>query len=96
VGGIASMIEQLVEDHTELRQGFKNLQMAVKATNLIKKIKVRNRSNKYNIHFFGFSFTQLQGRLAVNDVKRYFEILEEFHTGQTSIVKMVEEVPIAC
>ena len=96
MGGIASRIEQLVEDHTELREGFKNLQMAVKATNLIKKIEVRNRSNKYNIHFFGFSFKQLQGRLAVNDVKRYFEIVQEFRTGHTSIVKMVEEVPMAC
>jgi hypothetical protein len=42
VGGIASRIKQLVEDHTELRQGFKNLQMAVKAANLIEKIEVRN------------------------------------------------------
>jgi hypothetical protein len=86
----------LVEDHTEPRQGFKNLLMAVKADNLIKKIEVRNRSNKYNIHFFGFSFIRLQGRPAVKDVKRYFEILEDLHTGQTSIVKMVEEVPIDC
>jgi hypothetical protein len=56
VGGIASRIEQLVEDHSELRQGFKSLQLMVKADNLMKKIEVRNRSNKYNIHFFGFSF----------------------------------------
>ncbi|KAE8124140.1 hypothetical protein FH972_019048 [Carpinus fangiana] len=73
VGGIALRIEQLVEDHTELRQGFKNLQMAVKATDFIKKI---------------------EGRLAVNDVKHYFEILKEFSTGQTSIVKMVEEMAV--
>jgi hypothetical protein len=51
VGGIASRIKQLVEDHSELRQGFKSLQSMVKANNFMKK-----RSNKYNIHFFGFSF----------------------------------------
>jgi hypothetical protein len=50
-------------------------------------------SYKYNIHFFGFSFIQLQGRLANNDFMRFLEIQGEVRTRQTSMVKMVEEVP---
>ena len=46
VGGAASRIKQLVDDHTELRQGVKRLEMEVKATNFVKKMKVRNTSNK--------------------------------------------------
>jgi hypothetical protein len=33
-----SRIEQLLEDHSELRQGFKRLQLEAKVTNFIKKI----------------------------------------------------------
>ncbi|KAE8124138.1 hypothetical protein FH972_019046 [Carpinus fangiana] len=73
VGGIASRIEQLVEDHSELRQGFKSLQLMVKTNNLMKKI---------------------EGRLAINDLKRFFEIIKGFRTRQTSMVKVVEEVAV--
>jgi cell division septum initiation protein DivIVA len=42
VSGTASRIEQLIEDHSELRQGLKRLRKEVKATNYIKAIEVRN------------------------------------------------------
>jgi hypothetical protein len=46
VGGAALRIKQLVDDHTELRQGVKRLEMEVKVTNFVQKMKVRNTSNK--------------------------------------------------
>ena len=46
VGGAASRIKQLVDDHTELRQGVKRLEMEVKVTNFVQKMKIRNTSNK--------------------------------------------------
>jgi hypothetical protein len=46
VSGAASRIKQLVDDHTELLQGVKRLEMEVKVTNFVQKMKVRNTSNK--------------------------------------------------
>jgi hypothetical protein len=40
VGGAASRIKQLVDDHTELLQGVKRLEMEVKVTNFVQKMKV--------------------------------------------------------
>ncbi|KAE8124137.1 hypothetical protein FH972_019045 [Carpinus fangiana] len=47
VGGTMSRIEQLLEEHSELRQGLMSLQNEIKATKLIKKMKGRLSINDY-------------------------------------------------
>ena len=46
-GGMCLRIEQLVEDHRELRQGLKAVKMILRAVVLFRKIKVRNRGEAY-------------------------------------------------
>jgi hypothetical protein len=50
VGGSMSRVEQLLEDHSRLRQGLKRLQLDAKVTNFIKK----NTSNKMHSIIMGF------------------------------------------
>jgi hypothetical protein len=50
VGENMSRIEQLLEDHSGLRQGLKGLQLEAKVTNFIKK----NTSNKMHSIIMGF------------------------------------------
>jgi hypothetical protein len=42
VSGTASTIKQLVEHHSDLRQGVKRLQQEVKVANFTAKVEVRN------------------------------------------------------